>query len=206
MNDGESDAMWRMYLKGSHGIAIQSTVGRLKLSFRNTGAHTVYMALVEYIDYDTFTPTNMSLSSDYMYKRRAFRHEEEVRLGTYNYDVRPEFVDGVGFIKPPEPSVTAADILLHPERKGVYVPANISALIERVVVYPFAPIWFSDLVTSLSVSIRRRPRVTARNLQERLKEQQRGILRGGGVRDRRLLPVPGKQLVQPPGGVVGDPA
>ena len=56
------------------------------------------------------------------------------------------------------------------------------------------------------VSIRRRPRVTARNLQERLKEQQRGILRGGGVRDRRLLPVPGKQLVQPPGGVVGDPA
>jgi hypothetical protein len=150
MNDGESDAMWRLYLKGSHGIAIQSTVGRLKLSFRNTGAHTVYMALVEYIDYDTFTPTNMNLNSDYMYKRRAFQHEEEVRLGTYNYDVRPEFVDGAGLIKPPEPTVTAADILLYPERKGVYVTANISALIERVVVYPFAPIWFSDLVTALS--------------------------------------------------------
>jgi hypothetical protein len=110
------------------------------------------MALVEYIDYDTFTPPDRLFgSSDYMYKRRAFRHEQEVRLGTYNMDVRSEFVDDAGRIKALTPSVTlAADILLHPERTGVYVPTNISDIIERVVVYPFAPIWFSDLVTALS--------------------------------------------------------
>jgi hypothetical protein len=107
---------------------------------------------VEYIDYKNFTPSPSMPSfgsSDYMYKRRAFRHEQEVRIGTYNCDVRTEFVDDAGFIKAPKPSVTVADILLYPDRKGIYVPANISALIERVVVYPFAPIWFSDLVAAL---------------------------------------------------------
>jgi hypothetical protein len=153
MNDGESDAMWKLYLKGSQGIAILSTVERVKSSFQNTLTHPVYMALVEYIDYEKFIPPRMPSilfgSSDYMYKRRAFRHEQEVRVGTYNCDVRTEFVDNAGFIKAPKPGVTVADILLYPDRKGVYVPTNISALIERVVVYPFAPIWFSDLVTAL---------------------------------------------------------
>jgi hypothetical protein len=37
-----------------------------------------------------------------------------------------------------------------------------------------------------------------------LKEQQRGILRGDGVRDRRRVPVPGQQLVEPAGGVIGN--
>jgi Nucleotidyltransferase domain len=32
------------------------------------------------------------------------------------------------------------------------------------------------------------------------------VLRGGGECDRRLLPVPRQQLVQPPGGVIGDAA
>lgn len=150
MSDDKSDAMWKLYLKGSQGIAIQSTVARVKTSFQNTITHTVYMALVEYIDYEHFLPSSMLVgSSDYMYKRRAFRHEQEVRIGTYNCDVRPQFFDNAGFIDVSKPGVTVADILLYPDRKGVYVPANISALIERVVVYPFAPVWFSDLVMAL---------------------------------------------------------
>src|SRR5208282_1113182 len=44
--------------------------------------------------------------------------------------------------------------------------------------------------------------LTACNLQER----QRGILRGEGVPDRRRVPVPGQQLVQPPGGMIGNAA
>ena len=40
------------------------------------------------------------------------------------------------------------------------------------------------------VSIRRGPRVTARNLQERLQGYLLRILRGGGVFDRWRVPVP----------------
>jgi hypothetical protein len=147
MNDGESDAMWRLYLRGSQGIAIQSTVERIKRCFQQLVDDTVYMALVEYVDYDTFTPScGLYGNSDYMYKRQAFKHEQEVRIGAYNSDVNHELLNASGST----PSITLNDILLHPERKGVYVPTNIMVLIEKVVIYPFAPIWFSDLVTSLS--------------------------------------------------------
>ena len=150
MNDGESDAMWKLYRKGSHGIAIQSTVERVKQSLHNSPDDTVYMTLVEYIDYDCFTPPNTLFeSSDYMYKRRAFRHEQEVRLGTCRSDVRSEFVDGPRIKAPSTPSVTFKDVLLHPEREGVNVSVDVPVLIERAVIYPFAPFWFSDLVTSL---------------------------------------------------------
>jgi hypothetical protein len=151
MNDGESDAMWKLHLKGSQGIAIQSTVERIKSSLQNCHTDTVYMTLVKYVDYDTFTTTDtMFGSSDYMFKRLAFRHEQEVRLGTDRRDVRSEFFDATGRISASNPRVTPADILMHPERTGVYVPVSISALVERVVIYPFAPVWFSELVTSLS--------------------------------------------------------
>jgi len=152
MNDSESDAMWKVYLKGSQGIAIHSTVARIKSSLQNCLTDEIYMALVKYVDYDTFEATADTYSrSDYMFKRLAFRHEQEVRLGTSRDDVCSEFVDDdTGRITSSNPHVTLADILMHPERTGVYVPISISALVERVVIYPFAPVWFSELVTSLS--------------------------------------------------------
>ena len=61
-----------------------------------------------------------------MFKRLAFRHEQEVRLGTYRSDVRMEFFDAVGLLKTPAPGVKAEDVLLSPGRKGVYVGADIS--------------------------------------------------------------------------------
>lgn len=152
MNDEESDAMWKIYIKGSEGIAIQSTVDRLKVSFHEF-ADTVYMAKVEYVvDHSHFqNPTNPLLGvSDYMFKRLAFQHEQEIRLGTSRSEVRREFVDDIGRIKLPPRGVTVDDILMFPARKGIFVHTDIPVLIERVVISPFSPIWFSDLVASLS--------------------------------------------------------
>jgi len=150
MNDGESDAMWKIYVRGSEGVAIQSTVSRLITSF-NTCADTVYMGEVKYVDHATLasSPGTLFGFSDYIFKRLAFRHEQEVRLGTYRSDVRTEFFDEVGKLKTPAPRVKAEDVLLSPKRTGVYVVADISVLIERVVVSPLSPTWYSDLVISL---------------------------------------------------------
>jgi hypothetical protein len=151
MNDGESDAMWKLYIKGSEGIAIQSTVDRVRASFHDS-EDTVYMAKVLYVpDHsDVPSPSPFFALSDYMFKRPAFQHEQEVRLGTHRCDVRPEFVDAAGRIEAAHAGVTTGDVLLLPERKGVSVRANIPSLIERVVISPFSPTWFSDLVASLS--------------------------------------------------------
>jgi len=151
MNDGESDAMWKLYVKGSEGVAIQSTVDRVISSFAGC-SDTVYIGEVKYVDHATLTaPTGTPFGfSDYMFKRLAFQHEQEVRLGTCREDVRVEFFDDAGLLKTPAPGVGAGDVLLSPGRKGVYVSTDVSVLIERVVVSPFSPVWFSDLVVSLS--------------------------------------------------------
>jgi hypothetical protein len=36
MNNSESDAMWKIYVNGNGGVAISSTIARLKESFRNS--------------------------------------------------------------------------------------------------------------------------------------------------------------------------
>jgi Protein of unknown function (DUF2971) len=149
MNDNESDAMWKIYSHRTEGVAIQSTVKRLMESFRNS-PDTVYMGEIKYVDHNRFDASELEsfAMSDYMFKRLAFQHEKEVRVGTYRQDVRIEFFDESGFVKDQE-GVTAEDILLSPYRKGVSVNIEVPTLIERVVVSPLAASWFSDLVVSL---------------------------------------------------------
>ena len=150
MNDSESDAMWKVYLKSAEGVAIQSTVGSLIACFHNT-PDTVYMGEVQYIDHATFTPTLPLLGySFYMFKRLAFQHEREVRVGTYRGDVNPEYFTDQGWLKLPTENITIENILQSPGRKGVYVDIDVSQLIRKVVVSPFAADWFSDLVISSS--------------------------------------------------------
>ena len=149
MNDGESDAMWKIYSHSSEGVAIQSTVGRLMESLQET-LDTVYMGQITYrhpIIPDQ-PESRLSSFSDYMFKRPAFRHENEVRLGTYREDVRTEFFDEWGSIKYQE-GIHADDVLLCPNRKGIDVNVDIPTLVERVVVSPLAAPWFSNLVISL---------------------------------------------------------
>jgi hypothetical protein len=151
MNDGESDAMWKVYLKASEGVAIQSTVAHLMGCFRKT-PDIVYMGKVQYIDHTKFDPPPAPLGryTDYMFKRLAFQHEQEVRVGTFRNEVHMEFFDEhSGFLRTPAPGVIAENILRYPERAGVYVDIDAAELIDKVVVSPFSPDWFSELVVSV---------------------------------------------------------
>jgi len=52
------------------------------------------MGEVQYIDHATLTPTIPFLGySFYMFKRLAFQHEREVRIGTYRGDVHLKYFD-----------------------------------------------------------------------------------------------------------------
>jgi hypothetical protein len=150
MNDNESDAMWKIYLKSGEGIAVQSTVARLKSCFRNT-PDTVYVGEVQYIDHSTLKPTLDTLGySNYMLKRLAFQHEREVRVGTFRNDVNIEYFDDLGWLKVPPLGTTVENILQTPGRRGVYVSMDVPALVQSVVVSPLSAGWFSDLVISSS--------------------------------------------------------
>ena len=90
-----SDAMWRIYSMGTDGIRIRSTVGKLidSLSSCNEAPRTsCFIGKVRYLtdcELNDFAATHFSeglgadgrkIASSLLIKRKAFRHEREVRL------------------------------------------------------------------------------------------------------------------------------
>jgi hypothetical protein len=107
------------------------------------------MGEIKYVDHGSFIHTvSDRRRSDYMFKRLAFQHEREVRVGTYRTDVKIEWFDEHGQLSTSIPDTTIEDLLLFPERKGIYVDIDVPRLVDKVIVSPLSPDWFSDLVIS----------------------------------------------------------
>ncbi len=87
VNQGESDAMWKLYLKTNEGVAIQSKVQRLRQSF-NGFVEDIYITRVRYIDFEKdiwyhrqlYPVSGYNLFTPIVHKRMAFAHESELRV------------------------------------------------------------------------------------------------------------------------------
>lgn len=148
MNEGESAAMWSLYQGGQpQGLAVRSTFRRLAESI--TDECPIRITPVKYIDYDRNSiPTTPYLQ--YIYKRRSFDHERELRA-LYIADrlksvpVPPEEIDPNAKwhstlktieVDPPDPG-------------GVKIRTDLDRLVERVYVSPQARPWYAELIRSL---------------------------------------------------------
>jgi hypothetical protein len=84
-NDGESAAMWKLYLPTGKGVAVRSTVGALMSSLREFRlkpeyeAETVHVGRVMYIDYRNALMPHDSMLGRFFYKRMSYAYEKEVR-------------------------------------------------------------------------------------------------------------------------------
>lgn len=118
--------MWKLYTNGKDGVAIQSTVGRLKACLSHE-PRNVFIAKVQYLDHHA-EPTEESISHDALLplitKRRSFAHESEVRL---LLNRRP-----YEFVEVPE---------LRRSVSGESVAVDLFGLIERIVASPDYPQW-----------------------------------------------------------------
>jgi len=124
MNDGESEAMWRIYSDSGKAIAIQSTFERL----RGVLKKKIICGEIEYIDYQTKIIPEPSYVAPFMHKRKSFIHERELRALTMD--------------EWPRLSATHYDYSAKATDEGELVPVNLRALIERVLISPLAPIWY----------------------------------------------------------------
>lgn len=84
INNGENDAMWRLYLKDNDGVAIKTTLRNLLDSLINT-EEEVYCSIVRYINYeeDIWLPPTIkgyNMFAPIVHKRKEFSHENELRL------------------------------------------------------------------------------------------------------------------------------
>ncbi|WP_136668722.1 DUF2971 domain-containing protein [Flavobacterium sp. H122] len=125
INEYESFAMWQIFTKNNEGLAIQSTLGRLKEALQPEHNFEQYIGEVNYIDYkkeyipfeNTFFP--------FLFKRKSFQYEREVRVLT---DVSTK-------------KLTIND--------GLKIHIDINTLIEKIYIHPKSENWYKKLVIEL---------------------------------------------------------
>jgi hypothetical protein len=127
MNEHESAAMWKLYLKSDEGIAVQSTYNKLRASI--TDDETVFLGVVKYIDYETEMIDMHNYLNLFVHKRKSFEHEREVRA----------------LVRKIPKSLTQETI-----EHGVKIKVDVENLVEQIFIAPSAPRWFSDLVRAIT--------------------------------------------------------
>ncbi|WP_339839904.1 hypothetical protein [uncultured Flavobacterium sp.] len=125
INEYESFAMWQIFTKNNEGLAIQSTIGRLKKSLETERKTEQHIGQVNYIDYkkehipfdDTFFP--------FLFKRKSFQYEREVRIIS---------------------DVSSDNLKIN---DGLKIDVDINQLIERIYIHPKSENWYKNLVIEL---------------------------------------------------------
>lgn len=130
MNDHESAAMWKLYLKSDEGIAIQSTYSNL-VKVLDVSPISINIGCVNYIDYETQSINFGDAFAPYVNKRKSFEHEKELRAVIW--------VKGYGNLE-----------LCGPLIDGIRVKVSLNDLIERIYIAPNSPDWILGLVQSVA--------------------------------------------------------
>lgn len=125
INEYESFAMWQIFTQNSEGLAIQSTIGRLQNAMENEKDFHQYIGEVNYIDYKKeYIPFNDSFFP-FLFKRKSFQYEREVRIIADLSDQAIKIND------------------------GLKINVNIEQLIEKIYIHPKSENWYKKLVIEL---------------------------------------------------------
>jgi hypothetical protein len=131
MNQFESAGMWRLYAKSNEAIAVQSRYRNLAECLGDD----VHLGVVHYIDYRNDLIPVGRLIEPFLYKRKSFEHEHELRAFFFDPNMRSA--------EQGEMAQKAQNV------GGVWKTTALSRLIEKVYVAPDAAEWFRDLVERL---------------------------------------------------------
>jgi hypothetical protein len=125
MNEQESFAMWKIYTASTDSVCIQTTFSKLANALPNN----CYLGKVTYLDYFRDLIPGGNAFYPVMHKRHHFDYEQEVRAIVCNLD----------------------DQAAHGENPptGVSVRINVAEIVEQVLVNPFSPGWFAEIVKDL---------------------------------------------------------
>jgi len=125
INEYESFAMWQIFTQNSEGLAIQSTIGRLQKAVRPENNFDQYIGEVNYIDYKKEYIPFDDLFFPFLFKRKSFQYEREVRILT---------------------DTSKSDIKLN---DGIKINVDLKQLIEKIYIHPKSENWYKKLVIEL---------------------------------------------------------
>jgi hypothetical protein len=125
INEYESYAMWQIFTKNQEGLAIQSTIGRLQESMAPETEYEQHIGEVEYIDYKKeYIPFDNNFFP-FLFKRKSFQYEREVRIIS---------------------DLTKYNLTIN---EGVKTDVDINKLIEKIYIHPKSQNWYKNLVIQL---------------------------------------------------------
>ena len=125
INEYESFAMWQILTQNSEGLAIQSTIGRLQKAMDVEKDFNQYIGEVNYIDYKKEYIPFDDMFFPFLFKRKSFQYEREVRI--------------------------IADLSEHDIKinDGLKIEVDIDQLIEKIYIHPKSENWYKKLVIEL---------------------------------------------------------
>lgn len=130
INEIESAGMWSLYSKTSESICIQSTYTKLRSSLDDE----IKIGVVQYTDYNKEWITETDLLAPFLYKRKSFEHERELRA----------------IINLSNPlSTSKLKFVGIPPVDGKWINLDLKNLIEKVYVSPNTTNWFYELVQNV---------------------------------------------------------
>jgi hypothetical protein len=125
INEYESFAMWQIFTQNSEGLAIQSTTGRLQKALEAEKKSKQYIGSVKYIDYKKEYIPFDDMFFPFMFKRKSFQYEREIRIISDLSDSKLSIND------------------------GVKIDVDIDQLIEKIYIHPKSENWYKKLVIEL---------------------------------------------------------
>jgi hypothetical protein len=146
----ESAAMWGLYLKSGEGIAIQTTYKNLCDSF-NPEESDIYVGKGKYVDFET-EGLDDSGANTFMYKRKSFEHEKEIRALYRNLPIGEN-----GWT-----NLESKPLFDH----GIKINVDLNRLIDKVYIAPTSPSYLKELVVSLLKKYRIDKEVIQSNLYQ----------------------------------------
>lgn len=125
INEYESFAMWQIFTQNSEGLAIQSTIGRLQKALEVEKNFKQYIGQVNYIDYKKEYIPFDDMFFPFLFKRKSFQYEREVRI--------------IGDLSNQEIKIN----------DGLKIDVDINQLIEKIYIHPKSENWYKKLVIEL---------------------------------------------------------
>ena len=125
INEYESFAMWQIFTQNTEGLAIQTTIGRLKKALEQEKRTEQFIGEVNYIDYKKeFIPFDDHFFP-FLFKRKSFQYEREIRIisDTSKKEMRID--------------------------NGLKVDVALDELIEKIYIHPKSENWYKKLVIEL---------------------------------------------------------
>ena len=129
INEYESFAMWQIFTQNSEGLAIQSTIGRLQKALQPEEHFQQYIGEVNYIDYKKEYIPFDDLFFPFLYKRKSFQYEREVRIIS---------------------DVTQNNLKLN---DGLKINVDVNLLIEKIYIHPKSENWYKNLVIQIEAKL-----------------------------------------------------